>query len=150
MNDIKNKITNGLYILGVKDQDTQNLMTAAWLTQVSSEPFLIAAAVANHHYTAQLIKRSHQFTISILTGDQTKQAKACGLVSGRTHNKLADADTDTFHSIPIIKNSAGWLYLSVEQFHETGDHTLFIGKVMDSISTKSIPALYRSEQYRSK
>ena len=45
------------------------LMTAAWLSQVSGRPPMLMAAVSKSHYTAELLKASSRFSVSVLTKD---------------------------------------------------------------------------------
>ena len=39
-----NTITHGVYVLGVHTEEKDDLMTAAWLCQVSSSPAVLAVA----------------------------------------------------------------------------------------------------------
>ena len=48
-------IPQGVFILGTRMGDSYNLMTAAFVTQVSFNPCSVAVSVANNHYTAELI-----------------------------------------------------------------------------------------------
>ena len=50
------KIPQGVFLVGTKKGEGYNLMTAAFVTQVSFNPASIAVSVANNHYTAELIR----------------------------------------------------------------------------------------------
>ena len=51
-------ITHGVYVLGVHTPEKDNLMTAAWLCQVSGAPPTLAVAVSSKHLTTQLISHA--------------------------------------------------------------------------------------------
>ena len=61
-----NGITHGVYVIGVHTQEKDNLMTAAWLCQISSSPAMLAVAVSKGHLTAELIEKAGCFTVSVL------------------------------------------------------------------------------------
>ena len=54
------KIPQGVFLVGTKKGEGYNLMTAAFVTQVSFNPASIAVSVANNHYTAELIREVPQ------------------------------------------------------------------------------------------
>jgi flavin reductase (DIM6/NTAB) family NADH-FMN oxidoreductase RutF len=43
--DLFRRLTNGVYIVGVAHGAARNAFTAAWITQVSFDPLLIALSV---------------------------------------------------------------------------------------------------------
>ena len=43
------RLTNGLYVVGVAHGERRNAFTAAWLTQVSFDPLLVALSVNPSH-----------------------------------------------------------------------------------------------------
>lgn len=68
--DYMNAITQGVYVIGAKNGEKKNLMTAAWLTQISSRPNQILVAVSAGHYTAEMLQNNAHFTISVLAKGQ--------------------------------------------------------------------------------
>ena len=93
--DYMNAITQGVYVIGAKNGEKKNLMTAAWLTQISSRPNQILVAVSAGHYTAEMLQNNAHFTISVLAKGQEEVAKACGFVSGRNAEKTAQRIQDS-------------------------------------------------------
>ena len=83
-------ITHGVYVLGVHTPEKDNLMTAAWSCQVSSNPPTLVVAVSSKHLTAQLIPQAGGFAVSVLSDEQKETALRNGRVSGRERDKLAD------------------------------------------------------------
>jgi flavin reductase (DIM6/NTAB) family NADH-FMN oxidoreductase RutF len=59
-------LPTGLYLIGSRDGDAVNLMTANLVVQVCLEPKLVAVAVEAGSVTAGLIERTGAFTVSLL------------------------------------------------------------------------------------
>ena len=66
-------IPQGVYLVGTKKGEGYNLMTAAFVTQVSFNPASLAVSVAKPHYTAELIQAQGEFTLS---GETYKKPRA--------------------------------------------------------------------------
>ena len=75
-------ITHGVYVLGVHTPEKDNLMTAAWLCQVSSAPPTLAVAVSSKHLTTQLISQAGGFAVSVLSEEQRETALRNGSLAG--------------------------------------------------------------------
>ena len=85
------QISYGLYVVGSKNGDEVNGMTANWLTQVSFEPLLLAISVNPGNDTWSLIEQSGRFAINVLASGQQELARHFGLQSGRDIDKFAAA-----------------------------------------------------------
>lgn len=126
-------ITLGTYVIGTKYGDRENLMTAAWLTQVSSNPASLAIAIGKTHYTAELIDCAGCFSVSILTEIQHDIAIRCGFTSGRNTNKMMNEITNySKNSMPVIQDAAAYLDCQVVNKIDANDHVLYIAKVIDA------------------
>lgn len=143
-----NKLTHGVYILGVHTPEKDNLMTAAWLCQVSSSPAIIAVAVSSGHLTAELIKKAGRFTVSVLGSHQKKAALACGMVSGRKEDKTLLVDTVfTADGIPMVAGAAAHLECKVIDINTATNHTLFIAEVKNADYTSDEVLLYHHDDF---
>ncbi|MGL6200782.1 MAG: flavin reductase family protein [Lachnospiraceae bacterium] len=141
-------VTQGVYIVGTKMKDTYNLMTAAWLMQVSFNPCRIALSIERTHYTAELIKNQGLFTISVLAKGQESVAKACGFQSGRTVDKSKHVAFEvTDKDLPIIKGCHAYLTCKISEDFDIGDHFLFVAEIQDGNIINSQPLKYSSETY---
>ena len=47
--DLFRRLTNGLYVVGVAHGDRRDAFTAAWITQVSFQPLLLALSINPTH-----------------------------------------------------------------------------------------------------
>lgn len=148
LTDLMDRVTQGVYLIGVQKGDSYNFMTAAWVTQVSYNPCRIALCVASSHYTAELIDKAGMFTVSILADDQTDLAKACGYESGRKVDKAARVPFTTGpRKLPAVTGAAAVLDCKVDQRIDLGDHQLFIAEVIDGVNSDKKTLLYDGKVY---
>ena len=59
--------------------------------------------------------------------------KRFGLKTGRKTDKFEGLDYETkVTGAPVLKECLAWLDCRVVSYHDAGDHTLFIGEVLDA------------------
>lgn len=143
-----NAMTHGVYVIGTHADEKYNLMTAAWLSQISGRPPMLMAAVSKNHYTAELLKASSKFSVSVLTKDQRDIALKCGSVSGRKKDKLAEVDVIfTEEELPFIKGAAACIICEVTSVKESADHCLFIAEAVRGQMFSGEALLYREKDF---
>ena len=141
-------ITHGVYVLGVHTPEKDNLMTAAWACQVSSNPPTLVVAVSSKHLTAQLIPQAGGFAVSVLSDEQKETALRNGRVSGRERDKLADTATvPSPVGHPLVIQSLAHLECMLTDTLTVSDHTLFIGQVAWGETFEGQPLLYREKDF---
>ncbi len=129
---ISKAITHGVYIVTAQANGKKNGMTAAWISQVSFKPPLIMAAIAPARFTHGLIKASGYFALNTLSEDQIELAKYFGTHSGKQVDKMANiAYFESGKGCPILKEAMAYLECKLVNAFEAGDHTLFIGQVIE-------------------
>ena len=146
--DILKELSTAVYVVTSKAQDKLNGLTVSWLTRVSLDPPLIGVAVDQRWYSNELLKKGTHFVVHILADDQLEIARHFGSSSGRDHDKLEKVDWEpSSNGVPVIRGSWAWLECRKEQQHRTGDHSLFIGKVINtnSDSNKQKLGYYREK-----
>ncbi len=125
-------IPSGVFVVTARSGDRTNGMTAAWVTQVSFKPPMIAVAIAKERYTYDLISESGSFCLNTLPAGAEDLGKHFGFKSGRKKDKFAGiSHTLSAKGIPILEGACACVECEVEKTCEAGDHTLFIGKVTD-------------------
>jgi len=128
--DLFRRLTNGVYIVGVAHGAARNAFTAAWITQVSFDPLLIALSVNPEHASYPLLVGARAFTVSILAADQIEVARHFGTQSGRDVDKLAGQPwTPTAAGIPFLSTAVAYLECQVIEEHAAGDHRLILATV---------------------
>ncbi len=147
---ISKVILTGVYIVTVRSGDKINGMTAAWVTQVSFNPKLVAVSIAPSRYTHDLIQNSGFFCINALPEEAIELAKRFGFVSGRKEDKFKGLDyTNALKGSPILGSASAYVECELVSKVEVGDHTLFIGQIVDSaiLNPGKPPLLFNWEKF---
>ncbi|MFH0809435.1 MAG: flavin reductase family protein [Pseudomonadota bacterium] len=133
MQDVVAKaLLHGLYVLTCKDGQRINGMTAAWVSQVSFNPLLIAVSVAPERHTHELLQNSSHFALNSLRGGQLDLARKFGFRSGRNTDKLEGiAHHPAANGSPVLDDAVAYVECRIQDTVTTGDHTLFIGEAVD-------------------
>jgi len=151
MQDIVTKaITHGVYIVTTRTKEKVNGMTAAWLSQVSMNPVLLMVSIAPARYTHGLIKDSGYFAINVLSDGQEGLAQSFGFRSGRKHDKFQNVPYfDAPNGSPVLKDAMAFFECKLVDAFTAGDHSLFIGNVVEAKLLKSDqePLIFRWDDY---
>jgi flavin reductase (DIM6/NTAB) family NADH-FMN oxidoreductase RutF len=125
-------IPYGLYVLTAASGDRVAAATVNWVTQASFEPPLVAVGVKTDSHAHALIKESSAFALNVLGKGQ--QALAY------TFFKPADRQGQTISGepfrpgttgAPILGSTPAFIECTLEATVELGDHSVFVGKVVD-------------------
>lgn len=126
------KIIHGVYVISTRLNDRVNAMTAAWVARASFDPPLITVSIGKTRYSHDMIRESGVFAVNVLGPDNIATGKHFGLKSGRKTDKFAGIPYDTkVTGSPILKDCVAWADCRVVSHHDAGDHTVFIGQVLD-------------------
>ena len=60
------RLTQGVYVVGVASGEVRNAFTAAWVMQVSFNPLLIVLSIDPRHSSYRLLKEGQAFSINVL------------------------------------------------------------------------------------
>ncbi len=126
------KIIHGVYVISTALEGKVNAMTAAWVSRASFSPPLILVSIGKTRYSHDMIIKSGVFAVNVLSDKNIETGKHFGLKSGRKTDKFLDIAYDTkVTGSPILKDCIAWMDCKVVSYHDAGDHTIFIGEVLD-------------------
>jgi len=128
-------IPYGLYVLTAADTSGARVAAATvnWVTQVAFEPPLVVVGVKVDSHAHPLIKETKAFALNVLGKGQ--QAMAF------TFFKPAEVSGDTVSGqpfrrgttgAPILNNTAAFVECVLETTVEQGDHSIFVGRVVEA------------------
>jgi len=125
------KLTTGIYIVTSKQGPEINGMVASWVSQVSFAPPLIMVAIKKERYSHGMIEEGKVFAVNILSAEQHELIPAF-----KGKNNPAEKFLHTPHEpkntgAPIIKDALAYLDCKLVEQFTPGDHTLFIGEVVE-------------------
>lgn len=148
MNEVEalfRRLSFGVYVVGAAHNERRDAFTAAWVMQVSFEPLLLALSINPQHASYPLVKDSGAFTVNVLKRGQLELARRMGTRSGRDHDKLAGVRWRKGRSgAPVLDEALAYFDCDVTARHPSGDHELFIGRVVDGriIDPDAVPMTY--------
>jgi hypothetical protein len=124
-------------------------MTASSFSSVSAEPPLVSVCLLKGIYTHDLIAKSGVFGINILAADQTELGKRFAGMIPEITDRFDGVDCHTSQTgVPLFDHALAWIDCRVVFEYEGGDHTIFVGEVLDAGNPrKSAPLLYHSRSW---
>ena len=144
-------LTTGIYVLTVRAGERQHGMSASWATQVSGVPVLIMAAVDQQHVTHQMVVQSGAFALNII-GTQSKHLEDYFYsAQSRQPDNLAPFALEIGRTgTPLLQDALTSLDCRLVSTHAAGDHTLFIGEVIEAyvrstdrpLASQELPYVY--------
>ena len=127
-------LTYGLFICTARDGDKDNGCIVNTVSQVTTSPNRIVVAVNKDNYTHDMIMKTKEFNISILTEKASFDTfKHWGFQSGKNVDKAIGIEyCRSDNGIIYIANKTN-AYISAKVLYpiELGTHTLFIADVTD-------------------
>ena len=143
---ILTSLSYGMFAVGVKGINAPNACIVNTVIQISSYPMTVAVSINHSNYTNECIKRSGEFTVSVLS-ESTSGAVigALGFTSGRDGNKLNNVRYKILREgAPVIQEDiCCWFLCRVVNTVETVTHTIFIAEpVSGSETIKGKPMTY--------
>jgi flavin reductase (DIM6/NTAB) family NADH-FMN oxidoreductase RutF len=139
------RLTNGVYVVGVAQGGRSDAFTAAWITQVSFDPLLLALSINPAHASYPILIAARAFAVSVLSRGQIELARHFGTQSGRTVDKLAGQRwEEASGGAPVLLDALGHFECRVIDRHPTGDHELVIGQVVSGrlLAPQAAPMTY--------
>jgi len=141
--------TTGVTVVTAIHEGQRYGMTVNSFTSISLEPPLISVALKKLTHTHELIEKSGEFAITILSTDQ------CDL-SDRFAGKMPEI-TDRFEGVetdkliidaPLIKGGAAYFNCHVVNSIPVGENTLFIAEVIAAQGEgENEPLVYHNRVY---
>jgi flavin reductase (DIM6/NTAB) family NADH-FMN oxidoreductase RutF len=146
-------MVHGIYVLTASFRDEVNGMIASWVSQISFEPPLVAVAVHPSRYSHFLIEKSGAFALHSISRDQKGLVK---LFKGPDPaQKLASIPWSRgMTGSPLLADCLAYLDCRLKTAVKPGNHTLFIGEVVDGhlvskgtpLSTLDYEGVYTGER----
>jgi flavin reductase len=122
-------------------------LTVASLVSLSLEPPLVGVAIRREAALHELLRRAGVFGISVLAAGQESLAQhfARGVPPIALWQGIPVRDLD---GPPLLEGALAWLRCVVTGEHPTGDHTLFVGLVVEAEEGRAERALvYLDRRY---
>jgi flavin reductase (DIM6/NTAB) family NADH-FMN oxidoreductase RutF len=123
-------------------------LTVNSLTSVSLDPPLMLVCLDKKAALHNAFRRADRFAFNILSAEQENISRH---FADRQHNPAPETMWDKPQgACPILNGTLGWILCQPHTFHRGGDHTIFVGEVIDAHRREqdSPPLLYFHGRYR--
>ena len=127
-------IPYGLYVLTAEQKDgTVGAATVNWVTQSSFNPPLVVVGVKTDSGVHAIIKESRAFALNVLGKGQQKMAFTFFKPATREGQTVSG---EPFRAgttgAPILENTPAYIECRLVDTVERGDHSVFVGEVVDA------------------
>ncbi len=129
-----------------------NLIPLGWCMQTSFNPPLIAISVGITRYSHRLLEKTGEFVLSFPNKNMGKEVYFCGTHSGKDTDKLKETGLKTrpakFIRPPLLAECPINLECKVVNSLRTGDHTIFVGRILAAYVEKKEEILLNYGNYQ--
>lgn len=148
--DVLAQFASGVTVVTTLHEGQPIGLTVSSFASVSLDPPLVLICLGKKMFSHQAVAENGSFAVSILAAEQVEMGKRfAGMIPDIT-DRFAGVVTQTAQTgCPILSGCLAWLDCNVWQIHEAGDHSVFIGKVMEAgVGDSGEPLMYFDRQWR--
>lgn len=110
-----------------------NMITLEWFMRTSIDPPMFAISIGHTRFSHECLQKNRHFNLFFPSDEQKDIVKMAGTLSGRDIDKFAESGVKWFHGryrkLPIINDAKAVFECEITSQINSGDHTIFIGKV---------------------
>ncbi len=123
-------------------------MTASSFSSVSLDPPLVSVCIGNHLPSRDLIASAGVFAVSFLSRDHTHVGKAFADPHSDRFTAAGTQWHTTSAGCAVLDGATGWLSCEVAHAYPGGDHTIFVGRVLQAgHAAAAAPLLFHSRSW---
>lgn len=134
-----------------KPDGTTNLATVSWWTYLSFNPNMIAYAMAKTSYSGEMVRANKKVILTIPGASIAQAVMGCGSTTGRNTDKVKQFGIELAevegNSIKIPAHSRVAIQCRMKEYHEVGDHYLYICDVEQVYGDEDEKALFAWNGY---
>ncbi len=145
------KFATGVCVVTTESDGEVNGMTATAISSLSVTPPQVIVCIDKKNNSHALIKKSSAFAINVLSVNQRESSDIFATPGKAKAEHLRSLKTMTRSTgSPIITDSIAFLDCKLISIHDGGDHSIFVGVVVDSGTLlDESPLLYFNGDYNS-
>lgn len=113
-----------------------NLITVAWTGICCSKPPMLTISLKPERYSYDLITRTGEFTVNLVSEPLTRAMDFCGVKSGREMNKFETLGLHAIEAAPLtvapaLAEAPVYLPCRVRQTIPLGSHVMLVADILD-------------------
>lgn len=123
-------------------------MTANAVSSVSLEPIMLLFCADKKSRTHDVIDAGGVFAVNLLTQEMQELSNRFARPGMSQDQQFGDVQyTSATTGSPILEGNMGWFDCRVVHRHAGGDHTIFVGEVVDAQYADGEPLIYYRGSY---
>ena len=134
-----------------KPDGSTNLATVSWWTYLSYNPNMIAYAMAKPSYSGEMVRQNKKVILTVPGAEIADAVLGCGSTTGRNTDKASKFNIELVSvegsSIQIPVHSRVAIVCNLKEYHEVGDHYLYICDVEQVYGDETQDALFAWNGY---
>lgn len=143
--ELFHRLTLGVYVVGVAQDERRDAFTAAWVMQASFDPLLLVLSINPRNASYSLLSAGGSFTVNMLKRGQLGLARRFGTESGKERDKFAGVRWHPGRGgAPILDDVLAYFDCELTQSLPAGDHELMVGRVLGGriLDSDAVPMSY--------
>ena len=140
------RFASGVTVVTTEHDGALYGMTVASFASLALHPPLVLVCVAKSAKSHEAIRASGQFGVSILASTQQELS---GKFASKAEDKFSGVDIRRGESgLPLIEGAICTLECRVHEQLPGGDHSIFVGEVVEAQTSEGAPLVYYRSAYR--
>jgi len=143
-----------VFVISIDKNESPSGMVAGWNMKCSFEPPLFGVALSKRSSTHKLIQESKEFVIAVPNKELEKEVVFFGSTHGDKVDKFKETKIETekakYVKSPLIKQATINLECKLEKEVDSGDHIIFIGRILASYVNKNKKVLLNMKREKGK
>jgi flavin reductase (DIM6/NTAB) family NADH-FMN oxidoreductase RutF len=130
----------GITVMSTRDVDGRPYgATVSSFSSLSLDPPLIQWSLTTRSFSYPIFSQASHFAVNILASDQEEVSRTfC-----RPVDRFALVESyEGVERLPLVSGCLGWIECILERQVEAGDHTIFIGRVLNARVSNKSPLLH--------
>ncbi|HXF85428.1 MAG TPA: flavin reductase family protein [Anaerolineales bacterium] len=141
--------TTGVAIITAVHDSRRYGMTVNSFNSVSLDPPLICVTLRKHTHTHELVEKSGEFALTILSSSQSELSDRFAGKIPNIQDRFDGVETETLLlQAPLIKGGLAYFNCRVVHTYPAGENTLFIAEVVAaSVQGEGDPLVYHNRLF---
>jgi flavin reductase len=141
---VMRRYATGVMVLTVRDGEGFHAVTVNSVVSVSLDPILLSVSLEKNARSHELMHKAGTFALSILSDKQIELGKKFAYDREARNEPRAQAAWYVSERGELLfEETLGYFECRVTAEYEGGDHTIFLGAVIDTaVVTDALPLLY--------
>ncbi|OHB75637.1 MAG: hypothetical protein A2Z34_03320 [Planctomycetes bacterium RBG_16_59_8] len=150
LDDLLAKLVCGVSIVTTAWEGSTYGLAVAWASRVSFKPPLLMVSIGTERYTHDMIAKSGIFAVNVMDRSEIDLVRLFGSTSGKDQDKFAGVShSRKATGAPILAAAAASFDCRVVHQYAAGDHTLFVGEILDAaLLHDTQPLVYQRSDFR--